>query len=115
METIADRITEGMTMRDMRSADLVRLSGICKSSLSMYISGKVEPKQKNINKIAKALNVNEAWLMGNDVPHERIFDIDPAYISPQRQALLDLVETATDEQIEKLMQLADIVLERRKK
>lgn len=40
-------------------------------ALSSYISGKYEPKQTNIYKIAKALDVNEAWLMGHDVPMER--------------------------------------------
>ena len=68
MATIADRIKEAMELRGMKQADLVSLTGIGKSSISTYLSGEYEPKQRNIYKIAKVLDVNEAWLMGEDVP-----------------------------------------------
>lgn len=68
MDTIADRLKIAMNQRDIKQADLVRITGIGKSSISTYLTGAYEPKQKNIYKLAKALNVNEAWLMGNDVP-----------------------------------------------
>ena len=55
----------------MKQVDLVSLTGIGKSSISTYLSGEYEPKQRNIYKIAKALDVSEAWLMGEDVPMER--------------------------------------------
>lgn len=71
MATISERIKAGLELRDMKQADLVTMTGIGKSSISTYISGEYEPKQRNIYKIAKALNVNEAWLMGADVPMER--------------------------------------------
>ena len=35
------------------------------------MSGRYEAKQEALYLIAKALNVNEAWLMGHDVPKER--------------------------------------------
>ena len=75
MATIADRIKEALEIRNMKQVDLVEKTKIGKSSISTYISGAYEPKQKNIYKIAKALNVNEAWLMGYDVPMERV-DMD---------------------------------------
>lgn len=68
MTTISDRIKEGLALRNMKQIDLVEKTGIGKSSISTYISGAYEPKQKNIYKIAKALDVDEAWLMGADVP-----------------------------------------------
>lgn len=71
MATIASRIKEAMALRGMKQVDLVSLTGIGKSSISTYLSGEYEPKQKNIYKIAKALAVSEAWLMGEDVPMER--------------------------------------------
>ena len=71
METIANRIKQGLSIRNMKQADLVEKAKIGKSSISTYISGAYEPKQRNIYKIAKALDVNEAWLMGYDVPMER--------------------------------------------
>lgn len=71
MKTIAERIKEGLELRDMKQADLVEKTGIGKSSISTYISGEYEPKQRNIYKIALALDVNESWLMGYDVPIDR--------------------------------------------
>ncbi|BFK81282.1 hypothetical protein I3900191A7_14270 [Clostridium baratii] len=75
MATIAERIKEALEIRNMKQVDLVEKTKIGKSSISTYISGAYEPKQKNIYKIAKALNVNEAWLMGLDVPMEKTNDL----------------------------------------
>lgn len=71
MNTIANRLKQALEMRNMKQADLVNMTGIGKSSISTYLSGDYEPKQKNLYRLAKALDVNEAWLMGYDVPMER--------------------------------------------
>lgn len=70
-ETIAQRMKKAMQIREISQSDIVRATGIGKSSISTYLSGQYEPKQKNIYKIAKVLNVSEAWLMGLDVPMSR--------------------------------------------
>lgn len=75
VKTIAERIKEGMELRNLKQADLVELTGISKGALSSYISGHYVPKQNNIFLISKALNVSESWLMGNDVPIERSHNI----------------------------------------
>ena len=67
----AERLLEAMRDIEMQPADLARATGINKSSLSRYLSGEYEPKQKAINKLAIALNVSEMWLWGYDVPKER--------------------------------------------
>lgn len=71
MNTIANRLKQALEMRNMKQADLVNMTGIGKSSISTYLSGDYEPKQKNLYRLAKALDVNESWLMGYDVPMER--------------------------------------------
>ena len=71
METTAERIREGLLLRELKQSDLAERTGISKGALSSYISGRYVPKQTNIYKIAKALNVSEPWLMGEDVPIER--------------------------------------------
>ncbi len=43
-----------------------------KSDISQYVSGKVEPNQGKLFILGSALGVSEAWLMGFDVPMERI-------------------------------------------
>ena len=66
-----ERISEALTKRAMRQADLCKLAKVPKSSLSLYLSGAYEPKQDRIFDMARVLNVSEAWLMGYDVPIDR--------------------------------------------
>ena len=90
MDTIARRLQMALDIRNMKQSDLVETTGIGKSSISTYLSGKYEPKQRNIYKMAKALNINEAWLMGEDVPMERdekskpsnVEDFNDHYVAP---------------------------------
>lgn len=42
-----------------------------KNDLSQYVSGKVEPRQDKLTILGLALNVNEVWLMGYNVPPDR--------------------------------------------
>ena len=65
------RIKEAMHLRNKTQAELCKITGIPKSAMSQYVSGKFVPKQTRIYLLAKALNVNEVWLMGYDVPMER--------------------------------------------
>lgn len=67
----SERIKEALALRKMRQADLVRASGLDKGSISHYISGKYEPKNEAVYKMAKALDVSEMWLWGYDAPMER--------------------------------------------
>lgn len=69
--TCAQRIREGLKVRDMTQADLCRITGIGKSAMSQYANGVFEPRQDRVYLIARALNVSEAWLMGFDVPMEK--------------------------------------------
>ena len=69
--TIAERLREALDASGKKQADLVRETGLDRGSISSYLSGKYEPKQKAIYKMAAALGVNEAWLMGYDVPATR--------------------------------------------
>lgn len=77
--TISDRIKEAMSVRNMKQAELVEKTGITKGALSSYISGRYEPKQTNTFLIAKALDVDVSWLMGNDVPMEPKTGVSNSY------------------------------------
>lgn len=57
-----------MEYRNLKSADISRLTGIGKSSISQWLSGKYEAKQDKTFELSKILNVNPAWLMGANVP-----------------------------------------------
>lgn len=71
MDTIANRLRMALDMRGMKQSELSELTGIGKSSISTYLRGSYIPKQKNIYKMAKVLNVNESWLMGEDIDSAR--------------------------------------------
>lgn len=71
MNEFSKRLRTAMTLRNMQQVDLVEKTKLGKSAISQYVSGKYEPKQKAIYLIAKALDVNEAWLMGFDVDMEK--------------------------------------------
>lgn len=81
MATIAERIKEALDLRDMRQNDLAKATGIGKSSISTYLSGEYMPKQKNIYKMSKALQVSPEWLMGVDVPIDSDLSKDNVNVS----------------------------------
>lgn len=64
----SQRLKEAMELRDMKQADLVRVTGIDKASISLYVSGKYSPKGDKLYKLAMALDVSSAWLSGFNVP-----------------------------------------------
>lgn len=65
------RLKKAMNIRAITQSELCEKTGIPKSAMSQYISGNFKPKQNRTHSLAKALDVNEAWLTGYDVPMER--------------------------------------------
>lgn len=78
---IKDRIKKALEIREITQSELAEKANIDKGQLSSYISGKYKPRQNNIDSLATALNVNEAWLMGFDVPMERDYYEDQKIIT----------------------------------
>lgn len=68
MKPFNERLIQAMSQRNINQSQLVKMTGINKGALSSYVNGRYEPKQSNTYLLAKALRVNEAWLMGYDVP-----------------------------------------------
>lgn len=66
--TFNERLRYAMDLRGFKQIDLVNMTGIGKSSISQYLSGNYEAKQDKIFLLAKALDVDPAWLMGKNVP-----------------------------------------------
>ena len=66
MIPIKNRIRQAMNEKRIKQADLVRATGISKSTISGYLSGRYIPRQSSIYKLAQALNVSIEWLMGFD-------------------------------------------------
>lgn len=67
MARLAERLKEALLIRHMKQSELANATGINKSMISNYLSGRFEPKSENLNKLADALQVSEIWLAGYDV------------------------------------------------
>ncbi len=65
-EIFIKRLSALMEERELKQAELAKMSGVRASSISDYLTGKYKPKQDNIDLIARALSVSPAWLMGYD-------------------------------------------------
>lgn len=80
MSYTVDRIKELMKEQNITPAELSRAAGLNHSTVSRYLSGKVEPKKKSVKAIAKALHVTEAYLLNIDVSYPDLilkYGIDP--------------------------------------
>ncbi|MCQ1452065.1 LexA family transcriptional regulator [Staphylococcus aureus] len=91
MNSFKDRLKQIMYERKISQSELSRRTGIGRNSISDYLNGKYEAKQDKVFELAKALNVNEAWLMGFDISKNRKIennDITSIYskLTPPRQS-----------------------------
>lgn len=77
MAEFYERLNEAMKINGISQTELCVRTHIPKSAMSQYMSGAFKPKQDRTYLIACALNVSEAWLMGFDVPIERITSPSP--------------------------------------
>lgn len=80
MKTTAERLKEIMEEKALKQSDIIERakpfmeqfkSKLTRQDLSQYCSGKVRPSQNKLFLLAAACGVNEAWLMGYDVPKSR--------------------------------------------
>lgn len=78
---------------------------ITKSDLSQWISGKYEPGQWKLTILAEALNTNEVWLMGYDVPNVPKNEYDEAIKT------MDQNSDVTESDIEEVKKRISIIKE----
>lgn len=110
--TSSARLKEAMFRANKTQADLVRETGLSKSTLSRYLSGSFEPKQNAITKLASSLDVSEMWLWGYDVPMEKkkTATDNGSGMSEAKLKLLDLAENCSEEDAERMLQMMQILL-----
>lgn len=91
-----------------------KLVRVTKSDLSQYLSGKSVPGNWKADILGKVLDVSPVWLMGFDVPMSRESLDDPkkskANLSPEREKLINMCETAPEEQVSMLYRLVAAAL-----
>lgn len=62
----ANRMKLALDRRGITQSQLSAVTGIDRSVISCYLSGRYEPKNENLSKIAKVLKVSSDWLMGRE-------------------------------------------------
>ncbi len=68
----SERLGTVIDIMGLRQCELCEKMGIGKSAMSpQYLSGAFKPKERNLYKLAKALDVSEVRLLGYDVPMRR--------------------------------------------
>lgn len=80
--TFKDRLEIALAARNMKAVDLAEKTGINKARISQYVNGIYTPKSKATYLIAQALNVDEKWLMGFDVPMEKTESVQNSAPAP---------------------------------
>lgn len=91
--TIGEKIAARRKELHMTTEELGRLIGVQRSAVTKYEKGKVDLKSKQIQAIAKALDVPPVYLLPDDSPNEEqiliraYWDADPVY----RKAALDIL------------------------
>ncbi len=84
MAEFNDRLKEAMRKKGIRQMDLSRLTGIPKSAISQYVSGKFTPRADRLELMAETLGVSTAQLLGFDGMNE---------LTPEEQKLISVFRT----------------------
>ncbi len=114
--TTSNRLKQIMTIRGLKQVDVLRsCEPYCKqynvkmgsNDLSQYVNGKVQPKQDKLSILGMALNVNEAWLMGYDVPMNR---------ETKEDKLIETIKNNVfnDDEVDQILNFIDFLISKRK-
>lgn len=68
VSNFANRFKKALEINNIKPSHFAEMVDINKSTISQYISGVYEVKKDRLALFSSVLNVNEAWLMGYDVP-----------------------------------------------
>ena len=81
VETFQNRLKKAMNIRNIKQIELVEKTGLDKTLINKYLAGVSNARQQKLTKLADALDVNEVWLMGYDVPMQRDLTIGTSLAS----------------------------------
>ena len=84
-EPFKERLQKALDIREARPVDIARAAGISESTMSQYRSGYAEPKRDKLSRLANALSVNPAWLMGLDVSMELSKEVENSYFLIEKE------------------------------
>lgn len=71
IDSFKNRLEEALLIRNIKPVELHEKTGLSESLISKYLSGNAIARQRKIDLIADALDINPVWLLGYDVPMEK--------------------------------------------
>lgn len=115
-DSFDNRLREALRLNNMKATELSAKSGVSEAAISHYLHGDYKASQRNLTKLAKALNVNEAWLLGLIVSKERVeletYDIEG---NIQRETLESFIKDFSTDELDKLIEYASFIYSKRGK
>ncbi len=114
MQKFHERLKYAMNLSGLTQTDLCQKTKIPKSAMSQYISGKFKPKDDRTYLLAKALNVNEAWLMGYNVSMEGK-EINKPTDNDRLNEFIELCSQLSDDELDIIETLIDSLLSKHDK
>ena len=72
IDSFKNRLARALEIKNLKPVELHEKTGLSESLISKYLSGVAVPRQRKIDILSNALEVNPVWLMGYDVPMESI-------------------------------------------
>ena len=69
MDSFKERLELAMQRKNISAAELSKMTGINEGSISQYRKGAYQANQRNLEKLALALDVSIPWLMGVSEDH----------------------------------------------
>lgn len=109
----SERLKELSLKLDIKQSDMCLRTGIPKSTMSLYWSGQRVPKQNVLTQIADAYNIQEAWLLGYDVPMSRQAqnkNVPTMEFVPELMELIENYNNMTDEHKKLLLDYSRVVV-----
>ena len=90
IDNFSNRLKKAMELKNIKAVSLSEKSGVDKSKISSYLSGRYKANQDTLFILANALDVSPSWLMGFDVPMSA--NIDTSQKKEANQESKDLAE-----------------------
>lgn len=100
MTTFRHRLVYAMNQLGLRQIDLAERTGLSKSTITLYVQGKREPRWKELQKLASVLGVAPGWLLGDgdDLQPRKVYDMELPFelenYSQEEKALIEAFRDA---------------------
>lgn len=107
LNIMAVNIRKLLELHEMTQAELAKAIGVSESAVGKWILGHNAPSMGNVQKMANYF----------DVPKSSILEEEPAqsWASKRHKVLYDRMRNATDEQLEKMEKIWDLIQEEEEK